>query len=447
MVYHIPFNSKKLINRWAMYDWANSAFALVITSAVFPPFFTGVAERAAKAGHGFMLGDKTYINFLGITFEANALYSYALSFAFLTLMILSPMLSGIADASGKKKMMMKMFCYIGSFSCMILLFFVPEFFWIGVVGIILGMIGYNGSIIYYNAFLPLITTEENYDRVSARGYAYGYLGSVILLVINLLMITFPENFGLGSGPEARGLAARISFLSVGVWWIVFSQFTFRALPTEDMGITSHPNYFRNGLHRLQDVWGEVKHLPMTRRYLVGFFFCAMSLQTILYIATLFAKDEIHMEQGELIEMVLLLQLVATVGAVLFAKISNRIGNIITICIAVVIWIIICISAYFITGKMAFFILASFVGLVMGALQSLNRSTFSKLIPENSPNLASYYSFLDVTEKAAITVGTFMYATFTQITGSMRDAILFFSAYFLIALYFYARVKISNRVLL
>ena len=159
MIYHIPFNSKKLINRWAMYDWANSAFALVVTSAVFPPFFTGVAAKAAKAGHGYMLGDKTYINFLGFTFEANALYSYALSFAFLILMVLSPMLSGIADASGKKKMMMKTFCYIGSFACMMLLFFVPEFFWIGVVGIILGMIGYNGSIIYYNAFLPLLTTE------------------------------------------------------------------------------------------------------------------------------------------------------------------------------------------------------------------------------------------------------------------------------------------------
>lgn len=441
MSYSIPFNSKKLINRWAMYDWANSAFALVITSAIFPTFFTNVSHTVAGVSDK---SQKAYVHFLGGTFESNALYNYALSFAFFTLMCMSPLLSGIADARGLKKRMMKTFCYLGSFASIMLLFFSSEYYWVGIVGIILGMIGYNGSVIYYNAFLPLITIEDNYDAVSARGYAFGYLGSVLLLVINLLMITFPHAFGLGGFEHPGAIACRISFAMVGVWWLGFSQITFRALPAEIEGEKVHHGYFRSGINTLRKVWDEVKHLKETRKYLAGFFFCAMALQTIMYIATLYAKDEIRLDDTETIIMVLLLQFVGTLGAILFAKLSHRFGNIRIISLTVIIWIGVCISAYMVTEKLPFFIIASCVGLVMGALQSLNRSTFSKLIPENSLSLSSYFSFLDVTEKAAITIGTLSTGIVTDVTGSLRNAILMYSGCFLIALFFYARIKLPAR---
>jgi UMF1 family MFS transporter len=423
-----------------MYDWANSAFALVITAAVFPPFFLSVSQRFT----GVDKTQKAIIEFLGFRMESSALYNYILSLAFFILMCLSPLLSGIADARGLKKRMMRTFCYLGSFASIMLLFFDEAHYWIGIVGIIVGMIGYNGSIIYYNAFLPLITKEENYDRVSARGYAYGYLGSVILLIINLLMIKNPEWFGLSGFEHPTTVACQVSFAMVGLWWIGFSQITFRALPAESIGTTLHKGYFRSGFETLRNVWKELKHLPHTRRYLTGFFFCAMALQTILYIATLYSKEEIHLSDTDNIIMVLLLQFVGTIGAVLFAKISDTFGNIRTICLTLVIWIFVCFAAYMVTERIPFFIIASLVGMVMGALQSLNRSTYSKLIPENSLSLSSYFSFMDVTEKAAITLGTLSTGLVTDITGSLRNAILLYSACFLVALLFYSRVKLRTK---
>jgi UMF1 family MFS transporter len=442
MIYKLPFNSPKLINRWAMYDWANSAFALVITSAVFPTFFTNVSHKVAGVAKE---AREAYVTILGFSVESNALYSYALSLAFLTIMILSPLLSGIADAEGLKKRMMRIFCYIGSFACFALLFFDSNHYWIGVLGIIIGMIGYNGSVIYYNAFIPLITTEENFDRVSARGYAFGYLGSVILLVVNLLMISKPEWFGLSRFENPVTLACQISFAMVGLWWLGFAQITFNALPVEQRSAGRRQNYFKAGMGKLKIAWNSLRHLPHMRRFLYGFFFCAMSLQTILYIATLFAKDVIQLKDSETIIMVLLLQFVGTAGAILFSKLSARIGNVRAICIAVFIWICVCIAAYMVVNKTPFFIVASIVGFVMGALQSLNRSTFSKLIPVREDELSSFYSFLDVTEKAAITIGTLSTGLVVSLTGSLRNAILIYSVCFVIALYFYARVKIEKVV--
>ncbi len=441
MIYKIPFNSKKLINRWAMYDWANSAFALVITAAIFPTFFTNVSRKVAGVG---LNAKEAYINIFGFNIESNALYSYALAFAFLLMMIMSPLLSGIADAEGLKKRMMKIFCYLGACASFGLLFFDSNYYWVGIVGIILGMIGFNGSIIYYNSFLPLITTEENYDRVSARGYAYGYLGSVLLLILNLMMITKPEWFGLDHFENPKTLACQISFAMVALWWVGFAQITFNALPIEPRTADDKINYFKAGFGKLMIAWKSLKHLPNTRRFLYGFFFCAMALQTIMYIATLFAKEVIHLEDSETIMMVLLLQFVGTIGALLFSRLSSRIGNIKAICITVIIWIGVCAAAFLVEEKRSFFIVAAFVGLVMGGLQSLNRSTFSKLIPIKEDELSSYYSFLDVTEKAAITIGTLSTGLIISFTGSLRNAILIYSTCFIIALYFYARIKLVNK---
>ncbi len=441
MIYKIPFNSKKLINRWAMYDWANSAFALVITSAIFPTFFTNVSHKVAGVAKDAKVA---YVNIFGINVESNALYSYALALAFLVMMVLSPLLSGIADAEGLKKRMMKIFCYIGAIASFALMFFDSNYYWVGIVGIIVGMIGFNGSIIYYNSFLPLITTEENYDRVSARGYAFGYLGSVILLIVNLMMISKPDWFGLDHFENPKALACQISFAMVALWWVGFAQLTFNALPIEPKGQDEGANYFKAGLGKLKIAFNSIQHLPNARRFLMGFFFCAMALQTIMYIATLFAKDVIHLEDSETIIMVLLLQFVGTIGAILFSKLSNVIGNIKAICLTVIIWIGVCICAYLVEQKTPFFIVAACVGLVMGALQSLNRSTFSKLIPIQEDELSSYYSFLDVTEKAAITIGTLSTGLIISLTGSLRNAILIYSICFLVALYFYARVKINHK---
>lgn len=430
------FNSKKLINGWVMYDWANSVFALVITSSLFPIYFENITKNIATQ---VVDGGKIHyiIELAGLKFENTALYSYALAFAFLILMLLSPVLSGIADSLGLKKRMMQLFCTIGSLSCMSLFFFQENTLWIGLLGIIVGMVGFNGSIVFYNSFLPLITTEDNFDKVSARGFAMGYFGSVLLLLFNLTMILKPDWFG-GISPKN---STQLSFLLVGVWWLLFAQITFRVLPTEISNNEKGPNVFAKGFHTLRDVWIEVRHLPETRRFLAGFFFCSMGLQTIMLVATLFGTKELKLPQDRLLITILLIQLLGIAGAFLFSRISQLIGNIYSILITIIIWIGITLYAFFaLHTEMEFYFLASTVGMVMGALQTLLRSTYAKIIPDGTPNLASYFSFLDVTEKAAIAIGLFSYGLIEEVTGGMRNATLFLSIYFLFALIFIARIR-------
>ncbi|UKJ05838.1 MFS transporter [Solitalea lacus] len=417
-------SNKKTIRAWAMYDWANSVYSLTITSAIFPVYYNAVTTHN---------GNDT-IQFFGIDFVNTALYSYSISFAFLIVALVSPLLSGIADYSGSKKSFMKFFCYLGSLACVGLFFFDRNTIELGIICSILACVGYAGSIVFYNAYLPEIALPHEQDAVSAKGYSYGYIGSVLLLVINLAMIQFPDVFHIPSGD----FPARLSFLMVGLWWAGFAQITFAHMPKSPNTEKVTKNKLFNGYRELKKVWNELKHLPRLQKFLLAFFFYNMSVQSIMYVATLFGTKELKMQDSQLIATIFIIQLVAVGGSYLFSWLSAQFGNIQTLILAVIVWIGIGSMAYFIQTATQFMLLAIFVGLVMGGIQALSRSTYSKLLPETI-DTTSYFSFYDVTEKVSLVIGTFLYGYIEVLTGSMRGSVLFFTMIFIVGLFLLTRL--------
>lgn len=419
-------NDRKTINAWALFDWANSAFALVITVAIFPAYFTTVTPEI--------------VSVLGIEMSNSTLFAYAISASYLIIALFSPLLSGIADSGGKKKLFLQFFTMIGSFGCISLYFY--DFgspVALGVIGFMLGMIGFAGGLVFYNSYLPEIVTEDRYDSVSARGFSFGYIGSVILLIINLVIIQKPQWFGIA---EEGTFAARLSFLMVGIWWIGFSIIPFKFLPADPKN-KPQSGLLSKGLSELKKVWREVKQRKNIKAFLFSFFCYSAGVQTVLYLASIFAEKELNFDAGKLIQVVLLLQLVAIVGAYLFAKVSKWIGNIASIAIMLLIWVGICVFAYFVQTQAQFYLVAASVGLVMGGIQSLSRSTYSKLIPEGTTDTTSFFSFYDVLEKVAIIVGTFSFGFIEQITGSMRISVLVLALFFILSLLILTRVKMKS----
>ncbi|OAB27777.1 MFS transporter, UMF1 family [Flavobacterium fryxellicola] len=431
----LPKGSKKLLNAWAFYDWANSVYTLTIASAVFPIFYEALFS---EGNH--------YITIFGFSLKNSALISFVTATAFLVVAFISPLLSGIADYVGNKKAFMKFFCYVGALSCMGLYWFNLENIYIGLVFYFFGLIGYWGSLVFYNSYLPDIAFVEQQDKISAKGYSLGYIGSVILLIFNLAMIMKPKIFGItGTDGEAAMKAMRYSFVMVGVWWIVFSQYSYYFLPkgnkNADRKVTHHVVF--NGFKELKKVWFLLNvNIPL-KRYLGSFFVSSMAVQTLMLVATYFGAQEINWSSEEegtvgLIICILLIQLVAVLGAVLTSRASAKFGNIPTLIGINCFWVILCAGAYFITKPIEFYIMAGLVGLVMGGIQSLSRSTYSKLLPKTD-DTASFFSFYDVAEKIGIVIGMLVYGIIDQITGSPRLAIVFLALFFVLA------VVLLNRV--
>lgn len=426
-------NKSKVQGSWAMYDWANSVYSLVITSTIFPVYYNSVTKGVDGSDR---------VNFFGWDVVNTVLYSYSISFSFLVIAILSPLLSGIADASGKKLTFMKFFAYLGSVSCIGLFFFDGGNLEFGIICSILASIGYAGSIVFYNAYLPEIAEEHEYDFLSARGFALGYMGSVILLVFNLLLIQFPDWFGIPEG----SFAARLSFLITGFWWAGFSQIPFRVLPKNPYKKQIERKLLLNGYEEIQKVFARVRNMPAMKRFLASFFFYSMGVQTVMYLAASFGDKELGLPGDQLILTVLIIQFVAIGGSYLFAFISKFYGNKISLMIMVFIWIGICGAAYYVYSVYEFYALAFVVGMVMGGIQSLSRSTFSKLIPDETTEHASFFSFYDVTEKLAIVIGTFTYGAIEQLTGSMRNSALSLGIFFVVGLGFLLLVTIPKKSL-
>ncbi len=419
--------SKKLINAWAMYDWANSVYSLVITAAVFPIYYDAVTT--IKEGDQ-IVSDK--VSFFGMEFVNAALYSYAISFSFLVLVFIMPIVSSIADYTGKQKRFMQFFCYLGAISCGILFFFTGrDNIELGIIASVMASIGFAGSLVFYNAYLPVVALPEQQDKVSARGFAMGYIGSVILLVFNLAMILQPALFGI-TDPS---LPARISFVTVAIWWISFAQITFYHMPDNVFDKKSEGNVFLNGFKELKKVFKQVVAIPRLRLFIPGFFFYSMGVLTVIYLASIFGSKELQLESSFLIITILVIQLVAVVGALLFARISPKIGNISTIMLAVAFWSLICFAGYFVYDKWSFIALAVGVGMVMGGIQALSRSTYAKLLPKETEDLASFFSFYDVAEKLATVLGTLTFGVLVEITGGMRTSLLALVTYFVIGFIF------------
>ncbi|MEQ9415820.1 MAG: MFS transporter [Cyclobacteriaceae bacterium] len=420
-------NNSRTVNAWCMYDWANSVYSLVITSAIFPIYYKSIAVS----------GNGDIVQFLGFSINNSVLYTYSLSFSFLIVALILPLLSGMADYAGKKKTYMKVFVAIGSIACIGLYFFrdVADLEW-GIFCSMLASIGYSGSLVFYDAFLPEIVTMDRYDATSARGYSMGYYGSVILMVICLFIITYFNSFGFST----EGDAVRFTFLLVGLWWMGFSLITFRYVPENPYGRKPTGNIWTKGYAELLKVWQSLKASPNLKRYLAAFFFFNMGVQTVMYLATLFGTDVLQLESSKLIMTILLIQMVAAVGAWVSARFSAQYGNKIALMVMIGIWIVVCIAAYFVSTEYQFYALAFVVGLIMGGVQALARATYTKLIPENTIDHASYFSFFDVTYNLSIVFGTFSFGLINQLTGSMRNSALVLAIFFVAGILMLTLVK-------
>lgn len=419
--------SKKLLNAWAFYDWANSVYALTVTSSIFPIFYSALFISEIKTVSAF-----------GFEFKNTALITFVTAITFMIVAFMSPLLSGIADYIGNKKNFMKFFCYLGGAGCIGLYWFSLDKIYLSILFYFMGLIGFWGSLVFYNSYLPDIAYPEQQDKVSAKGFSLGYIGSVILLIINLVMVMSQET------GAAKMLMMRYSFVTVGIWWILFSQYAFYFLPKgASSGHKVTKNVVFNGFKELLLVWEQLKENLRLKRFLAAFFVYSMSVQTIMLVAVYFGEEEIswpddsHKTTG-LIVSILVIQLVAVIGAELTSRLSDKFGNIKTLIGINFIWMAICIYAFFMHTPNDFYIAASCVGLVMGGIQSLSRSTYSKFLPETE-DTTSYFSFYDVAEKIGIVIGMVIYGVIDQITGSMRNAILFLFVFFLIGIVLLFRV--------
>ena len=418
---------KRVTNGWAMYDWANSVYNLVITSTIFPAYF----EAVTGDGNPDTTIDK--VNFLGRTFVNTSLYNYALAFAFLVVAIMSPILSSIADYKGNKKTFMNFFLTTGSLACVMLFFFTKQNLVLGVVCMIIACIGFWGSLVFYNSFLPEIAAPKDRDSISAKGFAYGYVGSVILQMICFVFVFKPEWIG---SSETATLQYRLSFLLVGIWWWGFGQFSLSRLPKPRSAVDNPINkkILAKGYNELRKVWNLVIKMPVLKRFLLAFFFYNMGVQTVMLAATLYGKSELNIPTTNLIVAILVIQLIAIPGAFTMSWLSKKIGNIQALIAVVSLWVLICYLGYLLPreGIYQFYSLAVLIGFVMGGIQSLSRSTYSKLMPPTN-DTASYFSFYDVTEKVAIVIGMFSFGYINELMGSQRMSVLALMVYFIIGL--------------
>lgn len=414
-------NNKRTIRAWAFFDWANSAYNLVITSTIFPAYYVAITNNDETGNH---------VSFFGHSFVNTALSDYTLAAAYLVIALLLPILTSIADYRGNKKIFMQFFTWLGALSCGMLYFFKFDTLQTSMIFFGLAAIGYSGGFVFYNSYLPEIATLDMQDRVSAKGFTYGYIGSVILQLICFAFVLKPEWFGIID----KSFPARLSFLLVGIWWICFAYIPFTVLPKGSPNAQSHhKNIIKGGFIELGNVWRQVKNMPILKRYLPAFFFYSMGVQTIMLVATSFGAKELKMETKSLIAIILIIQLVAIGGATLMSRLSDKFGNVRVLAWVVSIWIFTCIAAYFTTNATQFYILAIVVGLVMGGIQSLSRATYSKFIPQDIPDSASFFSFYDVTEKLAIVGGMFSFGLVDDLTNSMRNSALVLCIYFIVGL--------------
>ncbi len=435
---HLQKGSKKLIRAWASYDWANSVYFLVITSTIFPIYY------------GSLFGDNLYIDVLGQSFKNTALISYTTAAAFSVVAVLSPILSGIADYIGNKKSFMQFYTYIGALSCVGLYWFELQNIYFGLFCYFFASVGAWLSWVFYNSYLPEIAHPKQMDKASALGYSLGYVGSVLLLIVNLSMVLYPTTYGIeGSSTEASIKAMKYSFVCVGVWWILFSQIAFRFLPNGNKSNALTKNVIFNGYLELRSVWKSFSNHPILKSYIAAFFVFSMAVQTVMLIAAYFGEQEVSWgsmseKQMGLIVSIMIIQLIAVFGAIITARCSEKFGNLPVLIALNFIWVSLCMYAFFVRTPMQFYIAAGFVGLSMGGIQSLARSTYSKYIPKTE-DTASFFSFYSTSQMTGIVLGMLIFGTIDQVTGSMRNSVLFFLLFFLIGAYLLIRLHRKSSI--
>ena len=403
---------------WAMYDWANSSYSLVISTAIFPIYYTAVMDRAGKISFPFFSGN----------ISTTAAYTFVVAAAFLTISLITPYLSALSEVSGKKKSFMRAFIYCGSMACAGMFFFTESTLWWGLLSPYLASLCFSGSLVFYNSYLPEIAKIEDQDSLSARGFALGYLGSSLVLIASLALIQNPDWLGI-----EVAVITRLSFVFVGIWWLFWGEFALSRLPSGvSVLMEKNKGYIRESYLRLFLVLKEFNKIQGLNRFLLGFFFASAGVQTVILIASLFGTKVLGLDSSSLILTILLIQFVAILGSWIFAKLSYKFGNIRSLILASALWVVICIVAFFVNSELQFYLLGASVGLVMGGLQSLGRSTFSKMLPLEGEHV-TYFSFFDIAEKLATVLGMVAVGWVETVTGDLRLSPLVLSIFFLIAM--------------
>jgi UMF1 family MFS transporter len=410
-----PRNHAGTIRRWCMYDWANSVYSLLITSTLFPVYFNRIARNESGGPE---------VSFFGVELLNSALFSFSVSFSFLLAGLLSPLLSAYADLSGLRKRFLYFFCILGSLACALLWFFTGSSLELGMILFVIAALGFSSSIVFYNSFLPDIATPDRYERISAQGFAWGYGGSVLLL----LLILSPLFLLPGAG-EFMNLICRAGFVLTGLWWLGFGCYAIRGLPGFPQG---SPTFLSAGMvkERLRSALKITWNTAGLPGFLAGFFFMNMGVQTIMYLAAIFGESELKLSSEKLIATILILQVLAIGGAWLFARVASGLKPLNTLFLACMLWSGICVAAYGIKTELQFYGVAAAVGLVMGGSQSLLRSTFTHFLPGNEHGKSVLYGWYDLLEKFSIVLGTLVFGLLNQWTGSMRISTLVLMLFFL-----------------
>jgi len=411
---------------WAMYDWANSSYSLVISTAIFPIYYAAVMDGAGKMNFPFFGGD----------ISTTAAYTFVVAAAFLTISLITPYLSALSEISGKKKSFMRAFIYCGSMACAGMFFFTESIMWWGLLSPYLASLCFSGSLVFYNSYLPEIAKIEDQDSLSARGFALGYLGSSLVLIASLVFIQNPDWLGISD----VALVTRLSFVFVGIWWLCWGEFALYRLPQGvSILVEKNKGYVRESYLRLFLVFKEFNKINGLNRFLLGFFFASAGVQTVILIASLFGTKVLGLDSSSLILTILLIQFVAILGSWLFAKLSETYGNIRSLILASALWVVICVLAFFVNSELQFYLLGASVGLVMGGLQSLGRSTFSKMLPLEDEHV-TYFSFFDIAEKLATVLGMVAVGWVETVTGDLRLSPIVLSVFFLIAMFLWFGVN-------
>jgi len=426
----LPVNDPRVINAWCSYDIANSAYILSINTVLYPIYYQQVTQKAFGSD---------MVDFMGLHLRNTVFYEYAVALGYFLVILLTLSLSGIADLGGYRKRFMQAFTLLGSLSCMGLYFFTGPNIGLGLLLPLLAVLGFAGSLVYYNSFLPIIATPDLHDHISARGFSFGYAGSMLLLVFNIFSLKKFELFGFTDALQS----VRFSFIEVGIWWLAVSQIAFYFLREKKKTFHIKAGLFTRGFREVFQVFGYIRKHKALYRFLLSFFFFSMGVQTIIIVASLFGMAELGIGGSMLIVTILIIQLVAILGAWIFGKVSARFGNRSSLLWMLGIWIMVCVSAYYIRNEIQFYILGGLVGLVMGGIQSQARSTWSKLIPAGTGDTASYFSFYDSTEKLAIVIGMLGFGLIEQITGSMRMSALMLSSFFIISFLIIATTRLRG----
>lgn len=422
---HHDAATRRVHHGWAMYDWANSSYSLVIGTAIFPIYYSAVMEAAGRESY----------RIFGMEFSTTAAYTFVMAAAYLVVSIGTPYLSALAEVSGSKKAFMRRFIYSGTLACFAMYFFTSDAPVLGLITPFVASIAFAGSLVFYNSYLPEIAAPEAQDALSARGFALGYLGSALMLIVALAFIQNPGWFGL-DGP---GLITRLTFVAVGLWWIGWGEYSLSRLPEGRAVGDRKKGWVRAAYQQLFDVAKSFRQTRGLERFVLGFFFASAGVQTVILIATLFGKEALHLETSSLITTILLIQFVGMLGSWFFAKLSRLIGNIRALLISGFLWMLISFLAYFIQSELQFYVLGAAVGLVLGGIQSLARSTYSQLLPPAQEHVV-YFSFFDVAEKLATVLGMLAVGWLETLTGDLRLAAVLLSGFFAVAVVLWSRIS-------